>query len=67
MKVKHSNNQGVSAPSEKYLTVAQLAEILQLGTKWILNRVKMGMPCIKLNARTFRFHLPTVQAWLLKQ
>jgi hypothetical protein len=53
---------------EKLLTVDDMAERLQVSPDWILDQVKFwGMPCIKRNARFFRFHWPTVLAWLMTQ
>lgn len=55
------------AENETLLTVDQVAERLQVTRNWVLQKVKEGViPCIRFNARTFRFHWPTVLAALSK-
>jgi hypothetical protein len=56
-----------SAPvdKEQLLTTEQLAERVQHTSEWVLNQIKFkGLPVIKFNRRDFRFHWPTVLAWL---
>jgi hypothetical protein len=47
------------------IDIQELAAKMKLGTKWIRHAVKFdGLPCIRFNSRTWRFHWPTVLAWL---
>lgn len=57
----------VAQEAEKLLTVEQVAERIQMSTDWVLDQVKLGkIPCIRVNARVYRFHWPTVLAALSK-
>jgi excisionase family DNA binding protein len=52
---------------EQLLTVEQLAERLQYSVQWVRAKVRRGkIPVIRLNARAWRFHWPTVLAALQK-
>jgi excisionase family DNA binding protein len=53
---------------ESLLTVPELAERIGTSTDWVYDAVNYhGMPCIRLNSRFWRFHWPTVLAWLQRQ
>ena len=55
------------AETEKLLTVEELAALLQLSKEWVLDQVSAGViPVIRFNARTFRYHWPSVLAALQK-
>ena len=50
------------------LLVAEMADRLQCSEDKIRALVNIeGMPCSKLNPRMWRFHWPTVLAWLQKR
>jgi predicted DNA-binding transcriptional regulator AlpA len=53
---------------EALLAVPELAERIGVQPGWVYHAVKFeGMPCIRLNSRFWRFHWPTVLAWLQKR
>jgi predicted DNA-binding transcriptional regulator AlpA len=53
---------------EGLLTVPELADRCQASQDWVYDQVNCRkMPCIRINARMWRFHWPTVLAWLQKQ
>ena len=46
---------------EALITVSEMADRLQCGNDWVYEKVNDGtLPCIKINARFWRFHWPTV-------
>ena len=50
------------------LTVAEMADRLDCSTDKVRDLVNIdGMPCSRLNPRMWRFHWPTVLAWLQKR
>ena len=53
---------------EGLITVEEIADRIQVGTDWVYDAVNVdGLPCIKYNARLWRFHWPSVLAWLQKR
>ena len=52
---------------EKLSTVSDMADRLQMHADKAYDLVRAGMPTIKFNSRIFRFHWPTVLAWLIQR
>ena len=53
---------------EALLKVPELAGRIGVSCDWVYDAVNTGgMPCIRLNSRLWRFHWPTVLAWLQRQ
>ena len=52
---------------EQLLTIYELADRLRYKPQWVRDQVRFnGMPVVKFNQRAWRFHWPTVLAWLSK-
>jgi helix-turn-helix protein len=52
---------------ERLLTIEEVAERLQYSVEWVRDRVNEGIiPCIRFNARAWRFHWPSVLSALQK-
>jgi excisionase family DNA binding protein len=50
------------------MTVEQVAEYLQVSTKWVYTEVKEGtLPGMKLGDRMWRFKKSALEAWLEQQ
>jgi len=53
---------------EALIDVPELADRIGVGVDWVYGAVKdEGLPCIRFDARLWRFHWPTVLAWLQKK
>jgi excisionase family DNA binding protein len=53
---------------EGLLSVSEVADRIGVSEPWVRDAVNFdGMPCIRYNARMWRFHWPTVLAWLQKR
>jgi hypothetical protein len=51
--------------NDELLTTAEVAVKCRHTVAWVLLKVKFkGMPCIRFNQRDFRFHWPSVLAWM---
>jgi len=50
---------------DELIEIEELGQKMKMGAKAIRRLVKFeGLPCCKINSRTWRFHWPTVLAWL---
>ena len=53
---------------EALMEVPEVAERIGVKSNWVRHAVNFdGMPCIRYNERLWRFHWPTVLAWLQKR
>ena len=51
--------------NDELLTINELAARVKYSAQWVRHQVKYhGMPCVRFNQRAWRFHWPTVLAWL---
>jgi len=58
---------GLERADDGIKTPEEAAAALKLTRRVLMNNVRLGrIPVIKLNARTFRFHMPSVIAALSK-
>jgi excisionase family DNA binding protein len=51
---------------ERYLTVAELSEVLGMSTRWLAYRIQEGLPSYRYG-RARRFRLSEVEPWLEKR
>ena len=50
------------------LDVQEVAARLKVSSDWVYDAVKYhDLPCFRLNQRLWRFHWPTILAWLQKR
>jgi excisionase family DNA binding protein len=51
---------------ERWLTTREIADHLGFSTKWVLRKVKDGLPHARMGAR-LRFKVSHVEPWLMDQ